>query len=122
MKVEFKNPKTNEIKEVKVGWSWILFLFSSIFGLPLFLRKLYVWGGLFLVFWVVNLLGSLGLPEEQGLGLNIIMSLISLCLSIFLGVKGNEMTAKNYLETGWEIAEPDSANVRIAKAKWGISV
>lgn len=29
MKIEMTNPKTGEVKEIKVGWSWILFLFSS---------------------------------------------------------------------------------------------
>ena len=46
MKVAMKNPKTGEVKEVKVGWSWTLFLFSCFFGLPLFLRKLNLWGGI----------------------------------------------------------------------------
>jgi hypothetical protein len=40
IKVTMKNPKTGESKEIKVGWSWILFLFSCFLGLPLFLRKL----------------------------------------------------------------------------------
>ena len=32
MLVSMKNPKIGEIKEVKVGFSWILFLFSGFFG------------------------------------------------------------------------------------------
>ena len=63
MLVSMKNPKIGEIKEVKVGFSWILFLFSGFFGLPLFLRKLYVWGGVFLALWVVNVI--LGIVAEE---------------------------------------------------------
>lgn len=47
MFVLMKNSKTNETKEVKVGFSWTLFFFSGFFGIPLFLRKLYRWGGVF---------------------------------------------------------------------------
>ena len=54
MKVAMTNPKTGEVREVKVGWSWILFLFSGFFGLPLFLRKLHVWGGIFLIIWLIG--------------------------------------------------------------------
>ncbi|MFZ3033752.1 MAG: hypothetical protein WA138_07055, partial [Parvibaculum sp.] len=49
----FKNSKTGELKQVKIGWSWTLFFFSSLFGLPLFLRRLYVWGAVELILWVV---------------------------------------------------------------------
>lgn len=122
MKVSMKNPKTGEIKEVKVGWSWILFLFSGFFGLPLFLRKLYVWGAVFLVLWVVYMVVPAMLPDERGWGIEFALSLILLGLEIFLGIKGNEMTAKNYLENGWEFVEPESELTKMAKMRWGITV
>jgi hypothetical protein len=119
MKVTMKNPKTGESKEVKVGWSWILFLFSGFFGLPLFLRKLNVWGSIFLVLWVVNLLVPYVVTDDSSF-LSIFLGLIFLGLAIFLGIKGNEMTAKNYLESGWVFAEPDSQQTKMAKERWGI--
>lgn len=123
MKVAMINPKTGEVKEVKVGWSWILFLFSGFFGLPLFLRKLHVWGGVFLVLWLVYLVvPSLFYNEEEALGLSIVLNLIFLGLQIWLGIKGNEMTAKNYLELGWNFINPDSDEVKFAKGKWGINI
>jgi hypothetical protein len=117
MKVALKNPKTGEFKEVKVGWSWILFLFSGFFGLPLFLRKLNVWGAIFLALWIVNLAITLVTPYADA-GLLIVA--ISFGLQIFMGIKGNEMTAKNYLESGWVFTEPDNEQVKIAKARWGL--
>jgi hypothetical protein len=42
-------------------------------------------------------------------------------LGIWLGIKGNEMTAKNYLEQGWVVAEPASEGAKFAFGKWGIS-
>ena len=77
MKVAMTNPKTGEVKEVKVGWSWILFLFSGFFGLPLFLRKLHVWGGIFLILWIVYIIApSIMQNEEEALGLMILLNLV----------------------------------------------
>ena len=123
MKVAMTNPKTGEVKEVKVGWSWILFLFSGFFGLPLFLRKLHVWGGIFLILWIVYIIApSIMQNEEEALGLMILLNLVFLCLQILLGIRGNEMTAKNYLELGWNFTNPDSDEVKFAKGKWGINI
>lgn len=122
MNVAMKNPKTGEIKEVKVGWSWTLFLFSGLFGLPLFLRKLHIWGAIFLVLWVVNLIAPSALPADEGAIISIGLFIIFFALQIFLGIKGNEMTAKNYLENNWAFAEPDSELTKMAKMRWGISV
>ena len=47
MKVQLKNTTTGEVVQIKVGWSWTLFFFSPFLGIPLFLRKLHVWGGVF---------------------------------------------------------------------------
>ena len=123
MKVAMTNPKTGEVREVKVGWSWILFLFSSFFGLPLFLRKLHVWSGIFLVLWSLYIIfPSMMQNEEEALSLMILLNLVFLGLQIWLGIKGNEMTAKNYLELGWNFTNPDSDEVKFAKGKWGINI
>ena len=123
MKVAMTNPKTGEVREIKVGWSWILFLFSSFFGLPLFLRKLHVWSGIFLVLWSLYIIfPSMMQNEEEALSLMILLNLVFLGLQIWLGIKGNEMTAKNYLELGWNFTNPDSDEVKFAKGKWGINI
>ncbi len=123
MKIEMTNPKTGEVKEIKVGWSWILFLFSSFFGLPLFLRRLYIWGGILLALGIVYIIApSMMYDEEESLGLLIVLNLVFLGLQIWLGIKGNEMTAKNYLELGWHFTNPNSDEVKFAKGKWGINI
>jgi uncharacterized membrane protein len=65
--IPFKNSKTGEIVKVKLGWSWTLFFFSSVFGIPLFLRKLNVWGsfafGVILYFVLFNRLFGLNSPQ-----------------------------------------------------------
>jgi hypothetical protein len=40
----------------------------------------------------------------------------------WLGIKGNEMTAKNLLENGWEFADSGSDAVRFARLKWGLAI
>jgi hypothetical protein len=122
MKVDFKNPKTGELKSVKVGWSWTLFLFSGFLGFPLFLRGLNVWGGVFLALWIVNLLFAAIGDSDQASGAAILFTFIFLGLAIWAAIKGNELTAKNYLEKGWNFTDPDSAQTNFAKGKWGIAV
>ena len=98
--VPFQNAVTGEIKMVKVGFSWTLFLFGGFFGLPAFMRGLNSWGVRLLL--VALLLGP-----------------VVLAFTIYLGVKGNELTAKNYLEKGWRFAEPDSLATTQGLQKWG---
>ena len=123
MNVAFKNPKTGEVKEVKCGFSWILLLFSSIFWLPLFMRRLYIWGAIFAAIVIGNIIAlSAARDQDAAVGANLLFGLISIGLSIYLAIKGNEMTAKNYLENGWAFVEPDSEITKIVKQRWGISV
>ena len=122
MKIAMKNSKTGEIKEIKVGWSWTLFLFSPLFGLPLFLRKLNVWGAIFLALWIAHFIvnAMVAKDSDTATAMLVFLSLAVLGLEIFVGVKGNEMTAKNYLENGWVFVEPESDLTKMAKMKWGI--
>lgn len=116
--VNLKNDKTGEIKQVKVGWSWILFLFSGFLGIPLFLRKLYPLASLFVALWVCNFALATFVPDDAiGLG---ILQFIFLGLAIWLGIKGNEMTGKNYLENGYSWQDPESDEVIEAKRRWSI--
>jgi hypothetical protein len=123
VKIAFRNPRSGEVKEVKVGWSWTLFLFSGLFGLPLFLRKLNALGGVSLALLAINMVAPAIVGNVDRLGgmvLKVAMSLICLGFQVWVGVKGNEMTAKNYLEHGWQFVDPDSEMVKLAKARWGI--
>jgi len=58
MSVILRNKTTGETKTVKVGFSWILFFFAGFFGIPLFMRRLYVWGSVFLVYWLIYAFGA----------------------------------------------------------------
>lgn len=118
--VSFRNQYTGEIKSVKVGWSWTLFLFSNVFGIPLFLRKLYSYGFLLLGLSCVQFV--LGVIDDPSL--NTISKAISfgqLIAAVYLGRNGNQMTAKNYLENGWEWAEPGDDATIYAQEKWALA-
>ena len=117
--VMFKNPTTGEIKPVKVGFSWTLFWFSGLFGIPLFQRKLKTWGFLMLSYNLLAIL-QLVLFHRSDSGAYVTMNVVIWCVIIFLGFKGNQLTAKNYLARGWRFTDPDSEMTRYAKLKWGI--
>jgi len=122
MKVAMKNPKTGEVKEVKIGWSWTLFLFSGFFGLPLFLRQLHVWGAIYIALWVIHLATLTFIPGEARAIIVLPNYIVMFGLQCFVAIKGNEMTAKNYLKNGWTFVEPDSKLTKMAKMRWGITV
>jgi hypothetical protein len=61
--VDLVNQRSGEHKNVKVGFSWVLFFFSGILGIPLFLRRLHVWGAVFLVLWILYIFGPQILPD-----------------------------------------------------------
>jgi hypothetical protein len=122
MSILLRNRSSGETKEVKIGFSWILFLFAGCLGVPLFLRRLYVWGGVFLALWIVYAVVPAMLPQEDALGIVLFLNLVFFGLQIWLGIKGNEMTAKNLLENGWEFTGSESDAVRFARLKWGLAI
>src|SRR3982751_1658947 len=118
--INIQNPRTGEIRHVKCGFSWTLFIWSAFFGLPLFLRKLNVWGFVVLLLVLVALItGPFGLDIG---GLQTIFTLVLFAFYFWLGIKGNEITAKNYLDLGWQLAEPDSELTRMAMRHWDINL
>ena len=115
MKVQLKNTTTGEVVQIKVGWSWTLFFFSPFLGIPLFMRKLHVWGGVFFGFNAFHFV----LLNIDPISF-VLFQLIFVGMIIWIAIKGNEMTAKNLLERGYEFVDPDSDVVRFAKVRWGL--
>lgn len=124
MHVKLQNERTGEIKDVKVGWSWTLFLFSWFLGLPLFLRKLPIWGGAMLAlcifYWVLDVFRSASNQFSEADLIYILVGTILFGLSVFFGVKGNELTAKNLLENGWKFAAEEDEAAHFARSKWSL--
>ncbi|MBN8939506.1 MAG: hypothetical protein J0H01_08455 [Rhizobiales bacterium] len=120
--VAFVNPATGQLRNVKIGWSWTLFLFSTLFGIPLFMRGLNGLATAFLIyagaFMLVSVLGD---DHEPWRAIGFIMALFNLMISIYLGLSGNEMTARHYIKNGWQIAFPDTPAAAKAREEWALS-
>lgn len=117
MRVTLSNDRTGELKEIKVGWSWTLLIFTQFLGIPLYLRKLNNWGSLvagLCIFYTI-----LGWTDGYW-ALWILSGLIILGLSVFFAIRGNEMTAKALLESGWIFAYPEDRSTTFAKSKWSL--
>jgi hypothetical protein len=120
MLVRFRDPGSGKTKDVKVGWSWTLFTYSSFFGLPLFLRKLHFWGLVFLALSIVDMITP-AVVDMDSLTYAGLMFFVCLLPTVWIGLMGNEMTAKALLERGWRLADPQSDAARYACRKWGLS-
>ncbi len=120
IKIAFRDPRTSEIKLVKVGWSWTLFLFAWLFGIPLFMRKLVSWGLLFLAMNFVFMLSQPHLEKPPAAFLWLATGILQIVLIFYISAKGNELTAKGYLARGWQFLEPESDLTKFAKLQWHI--
>jgi len=112
--VAFRNQTTGEVRLVKVGWSWTLFLFGPILGIPFFMRKFYPAAVLMIAWDIVCIVvpdSSVTDTLLRGTGIGIAM---------LLGMRGNQETAKYYLKHGWELAEPESTVALDAIEKWAL--
>ncbi len=105
---------------VKVGWSWSLFLSSGTFGVPLFYRGLAAWGYLFLMLSTVDVLVTIFVRDTAS-AFSDVLNFVSLALTIWIGMRGNEMTAKTLLNRGWEMMDPHSYAAQCADEKWNLS-
>ena len=117
--VPFKNPATGEVKTVKVGFSWVMFFFSPLFGLPFFMRGLPSLGARLM-------LGTVGAPIflgtirsfTEGVTLAVVAALTSMVLFGFIG---NKVTAQHYLKKGWSFAEPNGAATAEGCKRWRLT-
>jgi hypothetical protein len=99
-----ENPQTGEIRQINMGFAWTLFLFSGVFGLPLFLRGLPSWGAVFVALWAVDLLAVWQSSGNARTAAEAILFAVFLVLQLWLGFTGNTLTARTYLARGWTIA------------------
>jgi hypothetical protein len=117
--VAFRNPRTGQIKEIKVGWSWTLFIFAGVLGIPLFLRKLNTWGALFLALWVVNALCQCLATDVTARSVALwSYAVILLTLKVWIARHGNRLTAESYLDAGWQFVDPQGESAKYARAMW----
>ncbi len=100
-----ENPKTGAVKPFQDGFDWILFLFSGVLGIPLFLRGLPLWGAVFVALWVVDLALVWVLPRQWSLGGQMAMAVIFFGLQLWLGFRGRGIMLRAYVARGWRRRE-----------------
>lgn len=105
-------PATGKTARVKVGWSWTTLFFAPV-GVPLFLRRMYVWGAGMILLSLAGLVFSIATEKPAGA--------LTLLPSIYLAAVANRRHAKKLIADGWQVAEPTSEGAMHAKAKWGLS-
>jgi hypothetical protein len=120
MRVTLRHPGTGRLKTVDTGWSWTLFLGAGLLGLPLFFRGMALWGAVMVVLWSLQLAEPFIAPDGGAEILDWILMLAVGGLCLFLGAKGNALTARHYLACGYEFAEPESTAARVAAQSWGL--
>ena len=121
MKISFKHSGTGDFKTVDTGWSWSLFIASGFLGLPLFFRGLALWGTVMMIAWCLSLVPLV--VARPGSNLAILdwgLTIISLALCVYLGLKGNALTGKCYISLGYEFVNPNSVEARVASQSWGL--
>jgi len=119
MNVALRQTSTGKIKFIDTGWSWSIFFGASFLGLPLYFRGLALWGTLMLFLWFLQLaVPFVALSNGDTLEWILNIAIVGFCL--YLGYRGNALTARHFAACGYEFANPDSSEARIAAERWGI--
>jgi len=105
MTVTLRHPGTGETKVMPEGWSWGCFLGSGFLGIPLYRRGLAVWGSIMVALDFVAMVPEF-VPTERALTLDLWMTIASLGLSVFFGMRANQMAIDRYRDLGWVFADP----------------
>lgn len=121
MQIALRHPGTEQFKFIDSGWSWTIFLGAAFFGLPLFFRGLAFWGTVMVVVWCLRILGPI-MADSVATAASIewFFILAVLGLSVFLGLKGNLMSARHYIACGYQFAKPDSTEARVGARLMGL--
>ncbi|WP_299792307.1 hypothetical protein [uncultured Marivita sp.] len=110
MKVTLKKQSTGQYKQVKIGFSWTLLIFSPCFGFPLFMRGLYALGALMASMWVIYIFVDMYFGGAA-----------ILLLQVWLGFSGNKLYAEKLFQDGYVIDNYESPEARLAMLKWNLS-
>jgi hypothetical protein len=120
--LRFKQKQSGKEKQLRTGFAWDLFLFAGLFGLPLFLRRLPQWGALILALWLIDLLiGRLPLGRPIGALAEAALFGAFLLAQLWLGFRGNRLTAKALLAHGWRVERPEDRATKRLIERWRLA-
>ena len=136
-KLNMFNPATGEKKEMTTGFNLQILLLGSLFGLPLFFKRLWVWAwGLFILSAVQFLffyqqikavLSATTVAEYEAAmqrtadPIESAGGYLLIGLVILLSIKGDQWAVERLLKKGWRFQDVSDPTVREAVKKWKIS-
>ena len=119
MSVALRHAGTGHIKFIDTGWNWSIFWGAGLLGLPLFFRGMALWGSVMLVLWSLQLAVPIA-GISDGVVLERVLNIAVAGLCLYLGYRGNALTARHFVACGYEFPDPDSMEARLAAERWGI--
>lgn len=121
MRVALRHRGSGDTKFVETGWSWSIFLCAGFFGLPLFFRGLAMWGTVMVAIWAVQFAAPFVASDvERAVSVHWFLALASMGLCVYLGLRGNALSARHFFACGYEFAKPDSREARFAMESWNL--
>ncbi len=131
MRLLMQDPRTHEVKTVKVGWSWTCFFFTQFFGVPLFLRGL-IAGGIVAVvaelLWLsarpylfLAVLAAFSANSVLGLATAVLLLGPFGAFPLYWGLRGNKKYLIRLLERGWQPLDPNDAAFEYALSRWDLA-
>lgn len=120
--LRFKQKQGDKEKQLRTGFAWDLFFFAGLFGVPLFLRRLPQWGALILALWLIDLMiGRLPLGRHGGALAEAVLFAAFLAAQLWLGFRGNRLTAKALLAHGWRVERPEDRATKRLIERWRLA-
>jgi ribosomal protein L40E len=126
-KITLYNKNSDQIHMASIGFSWSLFLFSGILGIPCFIKKLYGYGFVFLIIDIVSIVNYMtndSLVTFTNVNMTLLFligsNVVSFILSVLIGINGNKLSIKSYLDEGYSFVHQNDPYVRMIKMELGI--
>ena len=120
--IRLKQKQSGKEKRISTGFAWDLFLFAGIFGLPLFWRRLHAWGAVILALWCVDLvIGRVPATAATVHLMEAALFAVFLAVQLFLGFRGNRLTARTYLAHGWTVDQPGDLGTKRVVERWKLA-
>ena len=120
--IRMRQKQSGREKRIATGFAWDLFLCAGLFGVPLFWRRLHSWGAVILALWCIVLVigrvpasaATVQLAEEA-------LFAVFLALQLFLGFRGNRLTAKAFLAHGWSLDQTGDLGTKRVIERWKLA-
>ena len=120
MMVTLRNKMSGAIKRQKIGWSWTCLFFSSVLGIPLFIRGLHVWGALSVIIWAVNFfVPNAAHSYIEEIIFTCVLLTAQIVFSFVFAITANRMAGRNYLRKWLGICRPGFPKKQLPHARNG---